>query len=139
MTSGVWLRRCYNKRLVNTATPRKPFVYLLVLLPILGGGGLLLIAGLIQAYSHVHGVPRSAVPDMNGLLISLPASLVWIPISLFLANLVLWFVPPLRRIEERHSARSGRPGFADSQKALLKALGFCALFCLPLIALGFVL
>ncbi len=124
---------------MNTAPQRKPAVYLLVILPILVGGGVSLIAGLVELYSRLKGVPPSAIPNLNGLLIMLPTFFVWIPVSLILANLVLYCLPPLRRTAEQYSERAGRPGFADSQKLLLKALGVVALLCLPLIALGFIL
>ena len=39
---------------------RKPFVYLLVILPILAGGGVCFVAALLEAYSHLKGVARSA-------------------------------------------------------------------------------
>jgi hypothetical protein len=73
------------------------------------------------------------------MLVALPAIFFWIPTALFLSNLVLYLVPPLRRIGERHTARTRGPGFVESQKFLLKALFFAALVCLPLIFLGFVL
>ncbi len=98
-----------------------------------------LMAALVELYSRLKGVPRSAIPNLNGLLIMLPAFFVWIPTSLILANLVVYCVPPLRRTAEQYSERAGRPGFAHSQKALLKALGLFAFVCFPLIALGFIL
>jgi hypothetical protein len=117
---------------------RKPAVYLLVILPVLVGGGICLVDALLRAYSHVRGISQSAVPMPNGLLIALPAIFVWIPISLLLANLVLYVVSPLRRIAEVYSTQAGGPGFATSQKILLRALAWFCLVCLPLIALGFV-
>jgi len=118
---------------------RKPVAYLLLILPILVGGGVCLIAALVGSYSQVKGVARSAMPNLNGLLIALPAFLLWIPISLLMANVILYCVPPLRRIAEGYAAQAGRPGFVESQKTLLKVLGVFALVCLPLIVLGFVL
>jgi hypothetical protein len=114
-------------------------VYLLITLPILVVGGFCLIVALIGAYSRVTGVPRSAMPVRNGLLIALPAFFLWMPASLWLSNIVLRGIAPLRRVAEQFSARSGRPGFARSQADLLKVLGVFALICIPLIALGFLL
>jgi hypothetical protein len=118
---------------------RKPVVYLLVILPTLVVGAVCLIAALIEAYSQVTGISRSSVPRLNGLLIALPALFLWIPISLLIANVVLYCVPPLRRIAEKHVAQTERPGFMESQTALLKVLGVIALVCVPLILLGFLL
>jgi len=118
---------------------RKPFIYLLVILAILAGGSMGLIVTIIEAYSQVKGVAYSGIPGLNGLLITLPALFLWIPISLLISNLVLYSISPLRRIAEQYVARSGHAGFADSQKGLLKMLGIFALVCLPLIVLGFIL
>jgi len=101
------------------------------------GGGVSLIVALLEAYSRVTGLARSAVPNLNGLLITLPAFFLWIPTSLLISNIVLYWVPPLRRIAEAYVAETNRPGFIDSQKKLLKVLGGFALVCIPLIVLGF--
>jgi hypothetical protein len=118
---------------------RKPAVYLLVFLPIMVGGGVSLMIALVDAYSCVTGVAKSAVPNLNGLLITLPAFFLWIPTSLLIANFALYCARPLRRIAEAYVERAERPGFEDSQKTLLRVLGVIALVCLPLIALGFAL
>ncbi len=118
---------------------RKPVIYLVVILPVLVIGSFCLVAILIETYSRVTGVSRSAIPNVNGLLITLPALLLWIPITLMLSNVVVHCIPSLRRIAEEYAARTGRPGFARSQKLLLKVAGVCALVCLPLLVLGFVL
>jgi hypothetical protein len=102
-------------------------------------GSLCVVSGLLHAYSGFKGIPLSAVPNLNGTLMSLPALFLWIPVSLLLGNLVLYCVPPLRRIAERHERETGRPGFLESQKALLKLLLILASICIPLIVLGFVL
>ncbi len=117
----------------------KPAVYLLVILPTLVLGGLAFVTALILAYSHVTGVPRNAVPNLNGLLIGLPALVLWVPLGLLFSNLVLFSVPPLRRVADKNADTGGRPGFAESQRALLKVLVVCALICVPLTVLGFVL
>jgi len=117
---------------------RKPVVYLLVILPILFFGGLALIAGLMVAYSEFKGVPRAAIPNLNGLLISVPAFLVWIPISLLLGNLILYWVPLLRPTAESYAANANRPGFAESQWLLLKVLLVFVLIFVPLVVVGFV-
>jgi hypothetical protein len=118
---------------------RKPLIYLLVILPVLAGGGMVLLLTLIEAYSQVRDVAYSAIPGLNGMLITLPAFFLWIPISLLISNFVLYFMPPLRRIAEEYATRSGHAGFAASQKGLLKLLGIFTLVCLPLILLGFIL
>ena len=73
----------------------KPLVYLAVILPILGSGSVSLVCALVLAYARIKGIPESGVPNLNGILISLPALFLWIPISLLLANLVLFCVVPL--------------------------------------------
>lgn len=117
----------------------KPVIYLIVILPVLGGGGVCLLLSLVEAYSQLWGVARSAIPGLNSLLITLPAFFLWIPISLLVSNLVLYFIPPLRRVAENYVVRSGHPGFADSQKGLLKLLPIFSLVCIPLVILGFIL
>jgi hypothetical protein len=79
------------------------------------------------------------VPNVNGLLISLPAFFLWIPGHLLLGNVVLYCVAPFRRIVEQYVADTGRPGFVESQKVLLKVFVAVAVICVPLIVLGFVL
>ncbi len=115
----------------------KPLIYLVVILPVLVGGGMGLMFALVKAYSQVRGVAYSAIPGLNGLLITIPALFLWVPIGLLISNLVLCLLPPLRRIAEEYAARSGHPGFADSQRGLLKLLGISVLVCLPLILVGF--
>jgi hypothetical protein len=119
--------------------PRKPLIYLLVILPILVGGGVSLVIALVAAFSAIRGVPRSAVPNVNGMLIGLPAFFLWIPASLLLGNVVLYAVPPLRRIAESYATRAHQPGFVESQKILLKIAGYFALICIPLIVLGYII
>lgn len=123
---------------VRDDVPRKPPVYLLVILPILMVGAFCLVIALMAAFSEIRGVPRSALPNLNGLLIALPAFFLWIPVSLLLGNVVLYAVPPLRRIAKGYTHTAGRPGFAESQKVLFKVLGILALVCVPLIVLGFI-
>ena len=98
-----------------------------------------LVSALLEAHSHLKGVARSAVPDPIALMITLPAFFLWIPISLIVGNIVLYCVPPLRQVAQRHAAQANRPGFLASQKVLLRVLGVLALVCLPLIVLGFFL
>jgi hypothetical protein len=117
----------------------KPAVYLLVIVPITAGGGLGLVVALLVAYCRITGIPLAALPNRNGLLLSLPAFLLWVPAGLLLANVVLHAVAPLRRIAERYAARAGQPGYGESQKMLLQALGAFAVICVPLIVLGFLL
>jgi hypothetical protein len=118
---------------------QRPLVYLVVILPILVFGGVSFVCTLILAYSRTKGIPQAAVPKLNGMLISLPALGLWIPISLLLANLVIFCVAPLRRVAERYTAQAERSGFIESQKDLMKLLLVLALICIPLIVLGFVL
>jgi hypothetical protein len=119
--------------------PKKPGIYLLVILPIFVGGGIWVVAGLVAAYAQMAGIQKSSVPNLNGLLISLPALCLWIPVALLLAICVLFVVPPLRRVAEKYSAEAQRPHFRESQRQLGKIALIMALVCVPLIVLGFVL
>jgi hypothetical protein len=96
-----------------------------------------LILGLANTFAESRGIARSEIPDLNGMLISLPAFLLWIPIGLMLSNCVLFAVPPLRRVAERFVADAERPGFGESQRQLLVAAGAIGVVCIPLIVLGF--
>jgi hypothetical protein len=118
---------------------RKPLIYLAVILPILWIGAMALLYFLLNAYHQFSGAPLNAIPNKNGLLIVLPALFLWIPLSLFLSNLVLYVIAPLRRIAQRYERESHHPGFLESQRALLKLAGLVGLICIPLMALGFLL
>jgi hypothetical protein len=123
----------------SSVAPRKPAIYLVVILPVFVVGYFCLIIYLMNIYSRITGVPPAALPFVNGMLIGLAALFLWTPISLVLSNFVMYCIPPLRRIAEGYVARTERPGYVESQKLLLKvAVGF-ALICLPLIVLGFIL
>jgi hypothetical protein len=117
----------------------KPPVYLFVIVPILAIGGIYVPTSLLVAYSRINGILLSAVPNLNAILIWLPAFCLWIPISLLLGNVVLHCVPSLRLVAERYVRKIGRPGFLESQMAMLKALLIFASICIPVIVLGFVL
>src|SRR5215475_11421113 len=115
---------------------RRPIIYLAVVLPmmLLGVG---VVIALIETFSELRGVPRSAIPNLNGALISLPAFVLWLPISLLLSNCVLYAVPSLRRVAERFVLEARRPSFRESQRQLLQIAAVIALVCVPLIVLGF--
>jgi hypothetical protein len=117
----------------------RPRVYLLIMLPILFIGGLGVPIALMAIFARLRGIQLRDVPDFNGLLISLPAFFLWIPVTYLLGNLILYFIPALRRTAESYVEAAGRPGFRDSQVGLLKACAVFALVCIPLIAIGFAL
>ena len=117
----------------------KPPVYLAVILPVFLSGGLGIVYLLMRVFAHIRNVPLNAVPELNGLLIALPAVFLWIPVSLLVANLILFVVPPLRRRAASYAASTGSLSFSGSQLAMLRATFWCGLLCVPLIALGFVL
>jgi len=122
---------------MSKPVPDKPKIYLAVILPMLCFGGLLVIVALIRCFAAVRGIPMRQIPNVNGMLISLPAVLLWIPIILLLSNLILFAIPYLRRIAGQYVATAKRPGFRETQSDLLKLTGYFAIVCLPLIALGF--
>lgn len=118
---------------------RKPLIYLAVILPVFLGGALGIVYVLMRAFAHVRDVPLNAIPDLNGLLMALPAALLWIPVSLLVSNLILLVVPPLRRRAASYAASTGSVSFGVSQLAVLRATLWFGLLCVPLITLGFVL
>jgi hypothetical protein len=119
-------------------SPRKPVVYLLVIVPILIGGAIGISAGLIDLYTRLTGIPRSSVPRINGLLIALPAVFLWMPVTLLLSNCVLFVVPPLRKVANAYTTQTNSPSFHESQRILGKITLFAAVVCLPLIIVGFI-
>jgi hypothetical protein len=123
---------------MTSNVPRKPKIYLLVILPVIAGGAMLLILGLINAYAHFRNASLSSIPDRNALLIALPALFLWIPLSLIISNFIIYIIPPLRRIAEDYVARTDRPGFVESQMVLIKVFAAFALVCLPLMILGYI-
>ena len=116
----------------------RPRFYLVVILPVLVLGGLLVVSLVLGAYATAVGVRLSAVPEVNALLIALPAFLLWIPVSLLIANVVLTSVPPFRRIAEAYITANARPDYRTSQRQLSRILGWTACVCVPLILLGWV-
>src|SRR5215510_12010280 len=99
------------------AMARRPIIYLAVVLPmmLLGVG---VVIALIETFSELRGVPRSAIPNLNGALI-----------SLLLSNCVLYAVPSLRRVAERFVLEARRPSFRESQRQLLQIAAVIALVC----------
>lgn len=119
------------------STPKKPKIYLVVILPLLLAG-VFPVEGLVMLYANIAGIPRAAIPQLNGMLIGLPMFFLWIPLSLLLANCVLHVVRPLRKVAEAYVTEARRPGLLESQRVLGKAALVMAAICIPLIILGFV-
>lgn len=117
----------------------KPAIYLAVILPLLVGGSLLVFWLLLSAYSTARAVPVPAISDARALLLVLPGFAMWVPLCLLIANRILYAVPPLRRLAERHVAAAGRPDFRQSQRRLLVVFLIAAAVCLPIIAAAFLL
>jgi hypothetical protein len=107
------------------------------MLPILEVGGTSLVFALLSSYARLKRIPIGAIPQLNASLIAFPAFFLWIPISLLLGNTILFLVPPLRRLAERHTTRSHGPSFRKAQVLLAKLAFFFAIVTVPLIALGF--
>jgi hypothetical protein len=114
---------------------QKPRVYLAVILPTLALGGAVAF-GLLSLYAMQHGLRADDVPDAKALLIVLPTFFLWIPLALVLSNVVLKAIKPLRKIAEAYATAAARPGYAASQRQLLKMFGWFAVFCIPLIVVG---
>ncbi len=120
------------------STGKKPTVLLMVGFPLLFAV-IFPVAGLILLYANIAGIPRAAVPQLNGILIGLPTVFLWIPLSMLLANCIIHFVRPLRESAEAYVTEARRPGFLESQRGLAKVALVMAVICVPLIILGFVL
>jgi hypothetical protein len=139
-----WIGPCERPSLsanhITAMTKRqnKPVIYLFVILPILIGGGIGFVVVNLETFSRFRNVEMSAIPRINGLLISLPAFFLWIPASLLISNLIFYFVPLLRRIANNYAVLSGHPGFKESQKTLLKLFWAFSMVCIPLIIWGFI-
>jgi hypothetical protein len=122
---------------MDTIPSRKPAIYLAVIVPLLLGGNLLVCWCLLSAYAASRGQPISAIYDGEALLLTLPGFALGIPLYLLIANGILYAVTPLRRIAERHTAATRRPGFRQSQRQLLVLFAIAATICVPIIACVF--
>jgi hypothetical protein len=120
-----------------TGSRPKPLVYLAIILPLLAGGGFLVVLGLTRVFAASRGIAPAAIPDRNGMLIALPALFLWIPVALLLGNLLLLATPPLRRIAEGYQEATRTLGFGASQRNLGRFAMATAVVAIPLIALGF--
>lgn len=120
-------------------TRSKPPIYLAVFLPVFSSGAFGIVYLLMRVFAHIRDMPLNAVPELNGLLIGIPALFLWIPVSLLVANLILLALPPLRRRAASYAASTDSLSFRGSQLAMLRATFWLGLLCLPLIALGFIL
>ena len=116
---------------------KKPAIYLAVILPLLMAG-VIPVAGLETLYANIAGIPRAVIPQQNALLIGLPTILLWFPLSLFLANCIVFAVPPLCKVAETYATETQGPGFIESQRTLGKITLGMAAFCVPLVIIGFV-
>jgi hypothetical protein len=114
---------------------QRPRVYLAVILPTLALGGAVAF-GLLSLYARQHGLRTDDVSDAKALLIFLPTFFLWIPLALVLSNVVLKTIRPLRIVAETYASTAARPGYAASQRQLLKVFGWLAVFCVPLILAG---
>ena len=115
---------------------RRPRIYLLVILPLLILGGILVPYALVSALAGLKGMPVSMVSSPRALWVVIPGLLLWIPISLLLANFAINLIPPLRKTAQRYSTESGQPGFAQSQLRLFFVLLGTGVVCIPALAYG---
>jgi hypothetical protein len=122
---------------MNKDQPQRPLVHLFVGMPMLFVGFVCIGVTLLSVYSSFANIRRAEIPELNKTLIMIPAFFLWLPISFLLSNLLIYHITPLRRATERYVKKAGRPGYAQSQKGLLKALLIVAAICIPLIVLGF--
>lgn len=117
--------------------PRKPAIYLWVIVPILWGGAIAIPTCLLLVHAAMRGVRMSEVPDATALMITIPAFIVWIPAALVLSNFVMAAIPSMRRIAQEYSRRTGTSGFFKSQLQLMGLTAIFAVICIPIIIYGF--
>jgi hypothetical protein len=118
---------------------RKPSIYLLIIIPILFIGYIGIVILLLNLYSRFWDIPFYLISNLNGLLITLPVLFLWIPISLFLGNNVIYRFHPLRQIAEQFILKEGYPSYYQSQVELMKVIKIISIICIPIILLGFVI
>jgi len=70
-------------------------------------------------------------------MLLLPGLVLWIPLSLIVANSILILIPSLHRVAKRHATAAGRPDFKQSQRGLLIVFMIAAAVCLPIMASAF--
>jgi len=117
-------------------TVHRPPIYLLVILPLLVLGGIFVPYALVSALAGLKGIPISMISNPSALWVVIPGLLLWIPLSLLLANFVINLVPSLRKTAQKYTAESGQPGFAQSQLRLFLFLLSTGVVCIPALAYG---
>ena len=117
----------------------RPVVFLVVLLPLLLGAMWAASVGLVALLARATGTTLATVPNGAAIVVAGCGALLAVPVALMLSNLVLRALPPLRRIAERDVARTGRPDFGASQRALLRLFLVLAAIAVPIIAVAFAL
>lgn len=115
----------------------KPAIHLAVILPLLVGGNLLLSWLLLSGYAAAREIRIPDIPDAKALMLVLPGLILWIPLSLLIANRILTAIPSLRRVTQRHADATGGPDFKQSQRGLRIVFMIAAAVCLPIIASAF--
>lgn len=114
--------------------PRKPLVYLCVLLPLLVAGGTATALGTLALFARSRGIMVREVADGPGIARSIGALLLWVPLGLMLGNAMMPAAPALRRIADDHVRRHAAPDFGTAQRGLARcALGIAGVV-LPVVA-----
>jgi hypothetical protein len=113
-------------RLVALATVATSIICLLLTVWLLFSASVLMRGWLhpSNGFGHLPG-PGSAFMAFASLFAA-------IPLSLMLANFVLWVIPPLRNAYETAFANAPRASFRDG----MRQLGVVALFILPICAIA---
>ena len=97
---------------VDRIPPRRPPIYLAVILQISVGGSVAIIVVVLRAFVRLRGIDPTAIPNLNGMLISLPILFLWIPVSLVIANVVPFHLcarSPKATLNARNDPVSGSP------------------------------
>jgi hypothetical protein len=115
---------------------QRPRIYLAIILPLLLVG-LVPVVAMQWFYARSLGMPLSAIPSPNGILIAVPTFILWIPLALMASNLILYAVPSLRSIAVTFAAEAGMPPLIEIQRRLALFALALAVICIPLVAWGF--
>ncbi|MBX3024560.1 hypothetical protein KF840_06580 [bacterium] len=111
-----------------------PVAVLAVWIPTL----LLTLVGIDRIHRLLY--PEQSLPAQPGgvavLLATLPVVLGTIPVALFVGNVLVWFVPPARRVLDAEATAHPGTSFAPSQRALLKLSAWSVPPTFALSALG---
>lgn len=130
-------RQSARHRLPNWLSLLLPVVFLCIAFSIAAA----LVVYASKAYHHFHPklpelLASSGPVTLAQGLVLFSSLLIGVSLSVPVSNIVLWLIPPVRRILDENA--KGLPGasFKEGMKAGMKALIFVALPCVAVLLLG---